>query len=444
MLFQDKVDVTFGSMLDSVTLPEMYRVKQKFNNEHIANPAEETRRQMMRLFLGREETLRGKRIAITIGSRGIRHNTGIMRAVVASLRDFGAEPFLVPCMGSHGGATAAGQLEMIRHLGVDGETLGCPVIASMETRQIGELPDGTPLHFSKDALDADGIFVANKIKPHADFKGEHESGLVKMLVIGLGKHKGCSLLHTLGFAAFPRILPQAAAVILQRANVVGALAILENAYDDIMHLEGVRPEDLIRRDRELLVKAKQNIARIKAEQLDVLVIDEIGKNISGEGMDPNVTGRPGSYLNQGFDHIKIGSIVIRDVTEESSGNGAGIGMADITTIACVRKIDLGAMYTNSITASILGPSRLPMVLNNDLQALKIAIRVAAPRRMDSVRLAQIKNTLLLEEIHVSRSLMEEMRDRNDVEVLGRVPLDFDENGYIIGSVDSRPDGIPAT
>lgn len=430
MLFQDRVDVTFGDMLDNIPLPEMYRIRQTFNAECIEDITGETRRQMEALFHGRRETVNGKRIAVTVGSRGIRHNTEIMRAVIASLREFGAEPFLVPSMGSHGGATVEGQLALLHHLGVDGEALDCSIVASMDARSIGELADGTPLYFAADALDADGIFVVNKIKPHADFKGEHESGLVKMLVIGLGKHKGCSSLHTLGFAAFPAVLPQAASVILQRANVVGALGIVENAYDDIMVLEGVLPEDIIRRDRELLVIAKENIARLKTGELDVLIVDEIGKNISGEGMDPNVTGRPGSYLNQGFEHTRIGSIIVRDVTEQSGGNGAGIGMADITTVACVRKLDLAAMYTNSITAGILGPSRLPVVLNNDLQAIKTGIRIAAPRRLDSVRLARIKNTLLLEEIHVSRALMEELRNRDDVQVLGRADLNFDDNGFI--------------
>lgn len=434
MLFQDKINVTFGDMLDSVPLPEMYRVRQTFNRDHIAAPEAETRRRMEDLFRDGKSLLHGKRIAVTVGSRGIRHYTEIMRAVITSLREFGAEPFLLPSMGSHGGATSSGQLAMLHHLGVDGTALGCPVIATMDTRPIGELPDSTPLYFSSDALDADGIFVVNKIKPHADFKGAHESGLVKMLVIGLGKHKGCSSLHTMGFAAFPTILPQAASVILQRANIVGALGIVENAYDNIMLIEGIQPVDLIRRDRELLVIAKENVARIKTASLDVLVVDEIGKNISGEGMDPNVTGRPGSYLNEGFDHISIGSVIILDVTEESGGNGAGIGMADITTVACVRKIDLGVMYTNSITAGILGPSRLPVILNNDLQAIQTGVRITAPRRVGSVRLARIRNTLLLEDIHVSRTVMEEMRERDDVEILGRAPFDFDERGYIIGSV----------
>ena len=427
MIFQDHIPVTFSDMLDHIQMPRMYKVRQIFDSNHIADVAAKASEQMACLL--NDGRVQGKRIAVTVGSRGIRHNAQILEVVIASLRNHGAVPVLIPAMGSHGGATAKGQADVLHRLGIDGDALGAEMIATMDAQQVGALQDGTPVYCSTDALKADGILVINKIKPHADFKGEYESGLVKMLAIGLGKHMGCSRLHRLGFASFPQVLPEAARIILREAPVIGGLALLENAYDDIMHIEAVEPQDILSREKALLTLAKQNIAQIKTDALDVLIIDEIGKHISGEGMDPNVTGRPGSYLNEGFDHIRIGNIVVRDVAVQSAGNGAGIGMADITTVDCVKKLDLGSMYTNSITAGILGPSRLPVVLNNDEEAIKTAIKIAAPNRLNSPRIARIRNTLLLDEIWVSQALADEMSQRPDVEILEEVALQF-ENGAL--------------
>ena len=426
MLFEPKVKVNFADMLDGIVIPPMYRVRQRFEDRHIERVRETVLDEMARFTAGR--VLKNKRIAVTAGSRGISHNAEIMSAVLEGRRRAGARPFLVAAMGSHAGATPEGQLAMIRHLGIDPDALGVEVKASMDTVQVGALENGMPVYFSKDAFEADGVFAVNKIKPHADFKGEYESGLVKMLVIGLGKHKGCSTIHRMGFENFSWALPTAARVILDSCPILGGLAIVENAYDQPMLLEAVAAADFMDREKELLVLAKQNIARIKTEQLDVLIIDEIGKNISGEGMDPNVTGRPGSYLNEGFDCIRINQIVVRDVTEPSGGNGAGIGMADITTLSCVRKLDLGAMYTNSITAGILGPSRLPVILNSDEEAVKTAVKIGAGAQGCAPRIARVRNTLMLDEILISEALLAEFSSREDVEVVGRADFLFDEDG----------------
>lgn len=425
----DKIAVNFGNLLDGIEMPKMYRVHQKFPEEKIEE-IEKTVREEMESKFG-TSSLAGKKIAVTAGSRGISHCAGILQEIIKFFKEKGAEPFVIPSMGSHGGGTVEGQMEVLRHLGLTPESLGAEFAAEMETVAAGHLSNGLPLYFSKAAMEADGIFLVNKIKPHADFKGEHESGLVKMLVIGLGKHKGCASLHKLGFENFPWALPEAAEIILKQAPVLGGLAIVDNAYDEPMVLEAVLPERLLERDRELLKLAKANMPCLKAREVDVLIIEEIGKNISGEGMDPNVTGRPGSGLNEGFTDIRIKNIVVLGTTGESGGNGAGLGMADITTLDCVRNLDLGIMYTNSITAGILGPSRLPIILNNDREAIRTAIKIAAPLHTDSPRIIWIKNTLELDEILVSEALLDEFEQREDAGIAGRAEAAFDENGRLV-------------
>lgn len=423
-----KIAVNFGNLLDGIEMPEMYLVHQQFPKEKIEETEKTVRKEMEQKF--GSAALTGKRIAVTAGSRGISHCAAILKTVIDFFREKGAAPFVIPSMGSHGGGTVEGQMEVLRHLGLTPESLGAEFVPEMDTVLVGYLSNGLPLYFSKAAMEADGIFLVNKIKPHADFKGEHESGLVKMLVIGLGKHKGCASLHKLGFENFPWALPEAAKIILKQAPILGGLGIVDNAYDEPMILEAVLPEHLLERDRELLKISKANMPCLKAKEVDVLIIEEIGKNISGEGMDPNVTGRPGSGLNEGFTDINIKDIVVLGTTEESGGNGAGLGMADITTLDCVRNLDLGIMYTNSITAGILGPSRLPIILNDDREAVRTAIKIAAPLHTDSPRIIWIKNTLELDEIRVSEALLDEFARREDTEIAGRTELAFDENGRL--------------
>ena len=423
MITENHINVTFGNLLDNICIPQMYRVRQKFSDKRVNNVCEAVRRELEALFL--EKNLSGLSIAVTAGSRGISHTREIMEEIIHFFQDKGAHPFVIPAVGSHGGGTSQGQLELLEHFGLTPSSLGVPFQAEMDTIPIGALSNGTPVYFSKAASQADGIFIWNKVKPHADFKAEHESGLVKMLAIGLGKHRGCASLHRLGFENFSWALPEAAALILKSQKILGGLAIVENPYDEPFHVEAVSPEHLLARDAELLKLAKANMPSLGVKDIDVLVIDEIGKNISGEGMDPNITGRPGSYLNEGFDSIRIKSIVTRDVTAASDGNGAGIGMADITTINCAKKLDLGAMYTNSITAGILGPSKLPVMLNSDREAILTAIKLGASMNPSHPRMIRIQNTLKLDEIWVSEALVEEFSTLPGAELLGPASMAFD-------------------
>ena len=373
----------------------------------------------------------GKSIAITVGSRGITGIVDIIRALVSELKARGGHPFIVPAMGSHGGATADGQIKVLAGYGITEESTGAAIRSSMEVVEIGRLEDGTPLFIDRIASEADAIIIANKIKPHADFKGNYESGLVKMLCIGLGKHTGAVTLHRHGFDRFHEVLPRAAKVLLDRLPILFGLAILENAFDDLMRLEIVLPDRILSREKELLELAKASIGRLLLPRIDVLIIDEIGKNISGEGMDPNVTGRPGSGL-PGFSAPQIQKIVVLDVTPESHGNGVGIGLADVSTRRCVEKIDFGAMYTNAITATILEPARLPLIMNSDQEAIAVALKTCNRMTPKTARIVRIKNTLELHRIWISPALLESVENHENLSVAGsKTALSFDASGYLL-------------
>ncbi len=373
----------------------------------------------------------GKSIAITVGSRGITAIVEIVQTLVRELKNLGGKPFIVPAMGSHGGATAAGQLNILAGYGITEDSIGAPVRSSMEVVEVSQLEDGTPIYTDRLAYEADAIIIANKIKPHADFKGSYESGLAKMLSIGLAKHKGAVALHRHGFAQFHDLLPKVANVLLNRLPILFGLAILENAFDDLMHLEIIQPEDILSREKELLKIAKEALGRLLFPSIDLLIIDEIGKDISGEGMDPNVTGRPGSGL-PGFDAPDIQKIVVLDVTPKSHGNGVGIGLADVSTRTCIEKIDLGAVYTNAITATILDPAKLPIIMNSDRDALAIALKTCNRITPETARIVRIKNTLELHQILVSPAMLTTVEANANLSIAGEeAQMRFDHSGRLL-------------
>lgn len=424
-----KINVTIEGGFD-VKLPRMVRVKQHFDTTKITHIEAYVQQEMNRFL--QHKSVAGKHIAVTAGSRGIKYIDLITKTVINTLKEAGAKPFIVPAMGSHGGATAEGQKNILANYCITEETMGVPILSSMEAVKVGQLEDGVAVYCDKLAFESDGIVVINKIKPHADFKGAYESGLVKMMVIGLGKHLGATSLHKQGFDTFSELLPRAAKVFLDKVPVLCGLGIVENPFDEPMHIEAMEPDDILPREKVLLEIAKKKIARIQLDEIDVLVVDEIGKNISGEGMDPNVTGRPGSMLQAGFHAPTIQKIVVLDLTEVSHGNGAGIGMSDISTTKCVNKIDLGMMYTNSITATILAPAKIPVVMNNDREAIVLAVKTCNRIEPEQAKIVRIKNTLELGEIEVSEPYLDMIKDRNDLSVISDTyDWVFDENGNLL-------------
>jgi hypothetical protein len=374
------------------------------------------------------------RVAITAGSRGIANMPAILRACGEAIREAGGDPFILPAMGSHGGATAEGQRDMLVGYGITRETVGMPIVSSMEVQQIGAVDD-MPVYFSTTALEADHILLVNRVKPHTDFRGRVESGLAKICAIGLGKQRGAQTIHSHGTRGLAELMPRAARYIVEKTGkIVGGLAIMENAYDRTARIEFVEPDGIGAAAEERLQQtAKALMCALPFDRLDVLIVDEMGKNVSGTGMDTNILGRmfvPGVPEE---DRPRITAVVVLDLTDESHGNATGIGLADFTTDRVVSKIDWQATYMNMYTSGVSGllRSRLPWVLPNDRAAIATAIRMCGQPDTSRVRLARIKNTLQAAHVEFSESLLEEACAAH-VEVTGSPrPMQFDPVGRLL-------------
>jgi hypothetical protein len=413
--------------LDQVKLPAMYAVKQHYDSRHIADIPGHVRERMERLK--HREKYRGKRLCITVGSRGIPHMDLLLGTVCAVLKEWGASPFIIPAMGSHGGATAEGQAELIASYNITEKSMGVPVLSSMEAVRYGELADGTPLYCDKYAWESDGMVIFNKVKPHTDFRGRHESGLAKMIAIGLGKHKGASAFHLRGFGAFAETIPRAAEVFLGKAPVAFGLGLVQNAYDEICNIDFCEAGDILKLDADLLEIAKDRIPVFKFKDLDVLVVDQIGKNISGNGHDPNIIGRNNS--GDFPEVLRLRRLFIRGLTAETHHNACGINLADITTRRCLNDIDWVSTWINIITANRLNGGRIPMYVNTDREALLLAIRTCDGIDFDRPRVARIRSTLEMGHIWVSEAVYAEIKDREDVSfVRGPFVFDFDSDGFM--------------
>mgnify|MGYP000038281361 CR=1 FL=1 len=408
----DHIDIAFQGSED-YRLPRMVPVEQRFPDDAIVDASAAVRETLAALP---QSDVAGKRIAITAGSRGIPHIVEILQGVIGQLIEWGAEPFLIPAMGSHGGATAEGQLEVLDGYGITEESMGVPIRSSMEVVETTSV-EGVPLYCDKHAHEADGIVIINKIKAHSNYKGDYESGLCKMMVIGLGKHKGAAMFHSLGFARFADIVPKAATEQLKKLPVVFAMGLVENAYGGLAVIEAMPGEKMVAREKELLVQSKAVMGKFLMSSIDFLIVDEVGKNISGQGMDPTVTGRASSGL-PGFIAPPIERIVVRDVVAESHGNAAGIGVADLITLNLFNKLNLGAMYTNGITARNLEGARIPVVVNSDRQSLDVGLFACFGVNPETARIVRIRNTLELVDIHVSEPMLDEITANPRMEATG--------------------------
>jgi hypothetical protein len=406
--------------------PRMVEVRQRIEAPKIDDYVSEIRGELRRKGIG-ERVRPGSRIAITAGSRGIAHYPEILATVVEEVKGAGGEPFLIPAMGSHGGATPEGQLRVLMSLGITPETVGAPIKASMEVEEIGRLDDGTPVYMDRIARRADGIIVVGRVKPHTDFKGRIESGLMKMMAIGLGKQKGAETIHGRGPEGYHRLIPEAARMMMRRAPIILGLAIVENARHEIAMVKALEPQEIEAEEERLLVRAKELMARLPFEEIDVLIVDEIGKNISGTGMDTNVIGRfwlPGEAEPRA---PRIRRIVVLDLSEETHGNAIGIGLADFTTARVFSKIDYQETFVNSLTACSPETARIPIHLPSDREAIAMALRTCWLADPKDARVVRIRNTLELERFWISESLLEAVRmDRElseRIEVLGE-PREF--------------------
>jgi hypothetical protein len=414
-----------------VELPIMHRARQRFDRPTV-DDIEGTVRREVRRFADRVRP--GMRVGITAGSRGIANIPRLLEAAGAELRELGAKPFIIPAMGSHGGATAEGQIGMLRELGVTEQSTGLEIVSSMEVREIGRLENGMPVFASVTALEADGVVVLARVKPHTDFNGPIESGLAKMCGIGLGKQHGAQTIHSYGVPGLARWMPEAAKVIVKQTGVVFGLAVVENAYDETAVIEAVPPEGIAGPDEERLqAKAKSLMASLPFDTLDVLVVDEMGKEISGAGMDTNVIGRMMVYGSDEYPRPKVVNIAVLELTEASHGNASGLGLADFTTQRLVEHVDFAAFYINALTAGVSGVQRgqVPMILPTDRAAISAAIRACGEPDPSRVGVVHIKNTLQVGEIELSASLLEQAKSipHLDVDPDGR-PMAFSEDGRI--------------
>ena len=416
------------TLLADIPLPQMMKVRQRFDASHLMDPIAVLRQQCR--TVGCKRIQPGQQVAICVGSRGISRIADITRTVIEVIKNLGAHPFLVPCMGSHGGATAEGQTRVLAHLGIDEESMGVPIRSSMEAVRIGSLDNGLPVYVDHIAVtQSDAIVVINRIKPHTAFRGPVESGILKMLAIGLGNQKGAEACHQLGFRYMADHIPAMANIILAKLPIAFGVAIVENAYDEICNIEILTRDTMEMRERELLIEAKSRLPKILCNPIDVLVIDCIGKNISGDGMDPNITGRyPTPYAYGGPEVTKM---VVLDLTAESRGNANGVGTADFTTRRLVDKTNWPATYANGLTSTVCAPTKMATVLENDRLAIQAAVKTCNILDYSTCRMVRIRDTLHLGEIFVSESLRAEAEAHPDVEPIDqKISFLFDDSGNL--------------
>lgn len=394
-------------------LPVLRQVSQRFDRPILDNPNATTMAEFCAFFAEHPQKS-GNRVALGVGSRGIRNLAIIVRAAVDACRDHGLEPIVVPAMGSHGSGTALGQEAVLRALGITADTVGAPVCSSTEVVQIAETTHGLPVYFDRIAMECDAIIPVNRIKPHTDFAGAVESGLCKMLAIGFANHEGCSRIHQEGFSRFSRVIPQVVTLILDSAPILCGLAIVENAYDETAQVEVIARTDILSREAELLQIAYSNMPRLLFDEIDVLLIDEIGKEISGAGMDPNVMGRTTAGILAGYTGPTIRRIVVAGLSAHGGGNAIGVGLADFTTAALVEAMDTEATYANAIASGNPESGRIPPVMATTQDALRAALLTAGITDWEQARIVQIRNTLDVSTVSVSPALWAWVDDHPDL------------------------------
>ncbi len=405
-----------SQLASTVALPKMAKVRQLLDHSHI--PIDEIPA-LVRQELGRKEIRRrirpGMRVAITCGSRGVANIALVTKAIVDFVKECGGEPFVFPAMGSHGGATAEGQREILAGYHVTEEYLGCPIRATMEVVQLGSTPNSMPVYMDRYAHEADAILLCGRVKAHTAFRGPYESGIMKMAVIGMGKQKGAETVHQNGFFELGTMLPVIGRVILENSKVIGAVGLVENAFDQTCKIKGMLKEEIYEEEPKLLAYSKERLGCIYFDNIDVLVVDRIGKDISGDGMDPNITGRFAVPYIEG--DRKVQHIAVLDLTDETHGNCNGIGLADVTTKRLVDRIDVDSTFPNVCTSTVLSTPKVPLFTHTDKECIQIALKTCNYIDRENPRVVRIQDTMHLEEIYISEAMLEEAKACPQVEVL---------------------------
>ena len=416
-------------VLGGIAIPNVYRARQNFAHDEIADVVSYLREKLDREDL-KSRIKPGMKVVLTGSSRQIDNMPTVLRELAAFVRSLGGSPYVIPAMGSHGGATDEGQRKILESYGITEETCGCPIFSSMETVRVGQMACGDEVRMDKFAHDADAIILVGRIKPHTAFRGVYESGLVKMMAIGLGKRAGADSLHRAGFGELGVRLPEYAKIIYDNCNIIFGVATMENEYDRTFRIEAIPAERIFDEEPILLEYTRTRMPRIAVPETDILMVHEIGKNFSGSGMDPNITGTFGTPYASGG--IKKQRTVVFDISPESHGNYIGLGMADITTKRAFEKLDTDSTYFNMITSTVLKVGKIPMVMEDDKLAIQTAIKTLTGVDKNNVRIVYIKNTLSLHEIFISEALLPEAEKHVEIEITeGPRQLRFDSGGNLI-------------
>ena len=402
-------DGTVSRLLRDVPLPKLFHAAQRFPDAHIERQEIEKTifDEIERSGMG-ERIKPGMRIAITAGSRGIRNVDEITRSVVACVKARGASPFIVPAMGSHGGATAEGQRQLLAGYGITEENMGCPILSSRETVLLGKSELGKPVYMDKNAYESDGVILSCRLKPHNAFRGPVESGPCKMMTVGLGKQRGAEQVHSDGMDIIAKNIPTMAKVTLGTGKILFAIPCLENAYDQTMMFEAIPAEKILEREPELLKIAFANMPSILVGAGDVLIVDRIGKNFSGTGVDPNITGTFSTPYATGG--VQVQRTCFLDLTEESHGNSLGIGLASAITRRIFDQIDADAMYTNCMTSTVIKSAMVPCVMSTDKEAIQFCVRTCNRIDKDNPRVIRIQNSLHVGQVMLSSAYYQDVLD----------------------------------
>lgn len=410
---------------------KLIKIHQKFDPEKLNNIPEVISKEFERIQLDRK-IKPGMKIGITVGSRGIDNLQLIIKNIIFKIKKRKGVPFLLTAMGSHGGATAEGQRQVLAGYGITEKSMEVPIKATMDTIQLDRLENGLPVYFDKIAYNTDGIIVVNRVKVHTAFKAELESGLHKMLSVGLGNHKGAKLVHSLGIKGIRDYMVEFAKIILKKAPILAGFAILENAYDETFKIVGAKIEEFTQVEKELLKECKQILPKLPVKNIDILIIQEMGKNISGTGMDTNVIGGIKDFKKGEYEPPQIKKILVLDLSPETHGNALGIGMAHMITKRLYKKIDIKETNTNTITTTFLDRARIPMVFDTDKEAMEIGLQTIWNLPGTKPRIIIIKNTLKLDQMYVTEPIWEEIKsEKNITSSRDWEEINFDNSGNLL-------------
>ena len=417
-----------NEILDNIKLPQIMKVSQTFDNTKLDDVEGDLNQKLIYKNI-KDEIKPGMKITITGGSRGISSYKELMKTIVSFVKKCGATPFIVPSMGSHGGGTSEGQENMLKKLGITKESVGCEIISSMDVVEVGRTSKDLPVYIDKNAANADGIILLNRVKLHTSFRGKYESGLIKMMAIGLAKRKGADMTHFLRYENMAENLVEVGKIALNNLNIICGVASIENGYNEVADLFVLHKDEILQEEPKILEKSKRLMPRIYLDDIDVLIVNEIGKNISGTGVDTNIVGRfHTNAASGGPNTVKLGFL---DISEKSGGNGNGMGLADFVSKKFFRKIDFESTYINAITSTEPNSVKLPLVLDNDKYVFQGCVKLCGVKNIQDIKLVIINNTKELDEIYMSKSAFENTVDKSKVKKESELfDIPFDEEGNL--------------